>query len=113
VRRKSTSWVRAGDIETPKVDGEKLEISIGGSGTYRGAGHTADLKVNIAGSGSAEMAPLKADKADISILGSGDTQFASDGTVKASMMGSGSVHVKGRAKCEVSAMGSGKLVCEP
>ncbi|NOW45473.1 hypothetical protein FHW96_001628 [Novosphingobium sp. SG751A] len=112
-RKAEINIVGSGDIETPKVEGEKLEVSIGGSGTYRGAGHTADLEVNIAGSGSAEMAALKADKADISILGSGGAQFASDGTVKASMMGSGSVRVKGRAKCEVSAMGSGKLVCEP
>lgn len=103
----------SGDIDTPRVDGDKLDITIGGSGTYRGAGHVADLGVNIAGSGSAEMAALKADKADVSIVGSGGAQFASDGAVKASMMGSGSVHVKGRAKCEVSAMGSGKLVCEP
>lgn len=112
-REAQINIVGSGDIDTPKVEGDKLDVSIGGSGTYRGAGHTADLKVNIAGSGSAEMAPLKADKADISILGSGGAQLASDGTVKASMMGSGSVHVKGRAKCEVSAMGSGKLVCEP
>lgn len=103
----------SGDIDTPQVNADSLDISIGGSGTYRGAGHAADLEVNIAGSGSAEMAALKADKADISILGSGDAQFASDGTVKASMMGSGSVRVKGRAKCEVSSMGSGKLICEP
>jgi hypothetical protein len=78
----------SGDIDTPQVNADSLDISIGGSGTYRGAGHAADLEVNIAGSGSAEMAALKADKADISILGSGDAQFASDGTVKASMMGS-------------------------
>ena len=111
--RAEINIVGSGDIETPQVAGNRLEVSIGGSGTYRGAGHTDDLSVNIAGSGSAEMAALKADKADISILGSGGAQFASDGTVKASMMGSGSVRVKGRAKCEVSAVGSGKLVCEP
>lgn len=112
-RKAQIAIAGSGDIETPQVDGDRLDISIGGSGTYRGAGHTADLEVNIAGSGSAEMAALKADKADVSILGSGGAQFASDGAVKASMMGSGSVRVKGRAKCEVSAMGSGKLVCEP
>lgn len=103
----------SGDVETPKVDGDKLEVSIGGSGAYRGAGHTGALKVNIAGSGSAIMPALKADQADLAIAGSGDTRFASDGVVRASIMGSGSVHVKGRAQCKVSALGSGSLVCEP
>jgi len=112
-RKAQITIAGSGDIETPKVDSDRLAVSIGGSGNYRGAGHTGDLDINIAGSGSAEMAALRAEKAEIAILGSGDAQFASDGAVKASMVGSGSVRVKGRAKCQVSAMGSGELVCEP
>lgn len=112
-RQATITIAGSGDVETPKVDGEKLDVSIGGSGAYRGAGHIGALKVNIAGSGSANMPALRADHAEIAIAGSGDTQFASDGAVKATIIGSGSVHVKGRAQCKVSAMGSGRLVCEP
>lgn len=112
-RDAAISLAGSGDVETPKVDGDRLDISIGGSGTYRGAGHIGALNINIAGSGSANMPALKADKAEVSIVGPGDAQFASDGLVKASIMGPGSVRIKGRATCEVSAMGPGKLVCEP
>ena len=58
------------------------------------------------------MDALRVDSAEVSIAGSGNARFASDGKVKASMLGSGEVRVKGRATCTVSAVGSGKLVCE-
>ena len=103
----------SGDIETPNVTGDKLDLTIAGSGSYRAAGTAAALEVSIVGSGSAAMAALRADKADLTIAGSGDTTFASDGEVKAKIMGSGSVTVRGRARCTVESMGSGKLVCEP
>ena len=49
----------------------------------------------------------------MSIAGSGDAEFASNGPVEASIMGSGTVTVNGNADCTVSSMGSGKLRCRP
>lgn len=103
----------SGDIETPNVASDKLELTIAGSGSYRSAGNVKVLEVSIVGSGSAAMDALKTDKADLTIAGSGNSTFASDGEVKAKIMGSGSVTVRGRARCTVESMGSGKLVCEP
>jgi hypothetical protein len=88
-------------------------VTIAGSGNYHGAGSAKALKLDIVGSGSADMAGLKVNAAKIAIGGSGNATFASDGPVKASIMGSGTVKVAGRATCTVRAMGSGKLVCEP
>ena len=102
----------SGNVSTPSVAAETLEISIVGSGRYRAAGSARQLDLSVAGSGNAELAGLKADRADVSIAGSGDTVFASDGEVDASFMGSGNVTVRGAARCTVSSMGSGKLTCE-
>ena len=52
------------------------------------------------------------DRADVSIAGSGDAVFASDGEVSASIMGSGNITVRGAARCTLDSMGSGRLVCE-
>lgn len=58
------------------------------------------------------MRDLKVESADITIAGSGEAEFASDGKVDANIMGSGKVTIHGRATCKVNAMGSGKLVCQ-
>jgi hypothetical protein len=103
----------SGNIDTPHIAVTDLDVSIAGTGSYHAGGTAGALEVNIAGTGNAQMADLKVDKAEVSIAGTGDTQFASDGAVKANIIGTGSVHVRGRAKCEVSAVGTGKVVCEP
>lgn len=102
----------SGNVETPSVEGDKLDLTIAGSGSFRGAGNVKQLELTVAGSGSAAMDALKAENAKVTIAGSGDATFASDGEVNASIIGSGNVTVKGRARCKLSAMGSGKLVCE-
>ena len=59
-----------------------------------------------------EIAGVRVGRVDkITIAGSGDASFASDGTVDATVMGSGNVNVTGSAKCTIHSMGSGKLNC--
>ena len=102
----------SGTIETPSLSSESLDLVIGGSGSHRAAGNVAKLDMMIGGSGSARFDALKVERAKVTLAGSGDATFASDGEVEATIMGSGEVRVRGRARCKVSAMGSGKLVCE-
>ncbi len=102
----------SGNVETPDIATDRLDVTIAGSGAYRAAGTTGKLEMTIAGSGVAAMEALKAETAEISIAGSGTSAFASDGTVNASIVGSGEVRVNGKAKCTVDATGSGRLVCE-
>lgn len=102
----------SGNIETPRVEADTLDISIAGSGTYRAAGSARRLDLSVAGSGDAELAALRVERADLSIAGSGNAIFASDGEVDASIMGSGHVTVRGEARCTVNSLGSGTLTCE-
>jgi cytoskeletal protein CcmA (bactofilin family) len=69
--------------------------------------------VLIGGAGEIEMPGLKADQAEVTIGGSGDVAFASDGTVEANIGGAGDIKVTGSAKCTVNAIGSGTLTCAP
>ena len=55
---------------------------------------------------------MKTESANLTIAGSGNAAFASDGDVEATIMGSGTIKVTGRARCKVSSMGSGTLICE-
>lgn len=103
----------SGDITVPQAGTERLVVNIGGSGSFTGGGRVARLELNIGGSGRADLAALHADHAEVNIAGSGDSRFASDGTVKANILGSGTVRVAGRAHCTVSAIGSGRLICTP
>ena len=103
----------AGKIDLGTVSSDKLEITIGGSGSVIGLGKTSQLEINIGGSGSVDMPGLEADRADISIGGSGNVAFASNGKVDATIAGSGNVTVIGSATCEVKTFGSGKLTCRP
>ncbi len=109
----SVQILGSGKVSTAKVAANSLDITIAGSGSYAAAGATKSLDLSVAGSGSAAMAGLKADSADISVLGSGNTEFASDGNVSAEIMGSGNVTVIGRATCTVNSMGSGTVTCKP
>ena len=71
------------------------------------------LDISIAGSGSAMMPQLRTEQGSVSIMGSGDAEFASDGEVAASIAGSGNVTVRGAARCTLSKAGSGDLHCGP
>lgn len=108
----SVQILGSGKVSTAKVAANSLDVTIAGSGSYAAAGVTKKLDLSVAGSGSAAMAGLTADSADISVLGSGNTEFASDGKVSAKIMGSGNVTVIGRATCAVNSMGSGTVTCK-
>lgn len=123
----------SGDISVDKVDGEKMKAELTGSGNLKIAtvavaaleteltgsgdidigGTVQELDVSVTGSGNFDGEGLKAGRAKASILGSGDSRFASDGPVDIDIMGSGNVTVKGKAQCKSSIMGSGEARCAP
>jgi hypothetical protein len=100
----------SGMLEADRMTGN-AEATIAGSGSLEAAGRARSFELTVAGSGSARMAGLKVDDAEITIAGSGDANFASDGTVKATVMGSGDVTVNGSARCTIKSMGSGTIHC--
>ena len=102
----------SGRAQAKEIDSKSLEVTIAGSGTFTAAGNVEKLVLNVAGSGDAGMGALKAEKARITVAGSGDADFASDGTVDATIIGSGNVRVTGSAKCTIQSLGSGTLTCQ-
>ncbi|MCL6249939.1 DUF2807 domain-containing protein [Altererythrobacter sp. KTW20L] len=102
----------SGRVVARDIAVDRLDVSIAGSGRFKASGKVARLDLNVAGSGSAKMGAVMVDKARVTIAGSGNAVFASDGEVKARLMGSGTVTVRGGARCKVQGMGTGSLVCE-
>lgn len=112
-REANISIAGSGRVFTPKIEVERLDVSLAGSGRYNAGGRAERLELNIAGSGNAKMGKLKVDRAKIKIAGSGNATFASDGKVDARLMGSGNVTVRGNPRCSLKSFGSGTLNCEP
>ena len=95
---------------TLAFNAERTEADIDGSGDMKLSGTTATLSVDLAGSGDVNAKGLRADKADVDIMGSGDvTLFASE-SLDASIAGSGDVAFAGRpGKVNTNVMGSGEV----
>lgn len=127
----SAELTGSGNLSIDRARGQKLSLDLTGSGDIKlGTVAVADLSAHITGSGNIALAgtadlvdfsttgsgdldgqALKAGGGKVSLLGSGDVAFASDGAVDISIMGSGDVTVKGGVKCESSVMGSGEAHC--
>ena len=101
----------SGQARAARIAAQTLQVNFGGSGRFTGAGTAERLELNIAGSGKGDMAGLRVGSADVTIAGSGQADFASDGKVQADIIGSGTVRVAGNAQCSVEKVGSGRLIC--
>jgi len=133
VSAKSLSSVGLGGSGSIDVDGtvkgEKVKVSVGGSGNITTAVEADDLTVSIAGSGNIDLkgkaensnisiagsgnlkAPdLKVNGADISIAGSGDIRMEINKSISAHIAGSGSVNYTGNATAvNITSAGSGRV----
>jgi hypothetical protein len=101
----------SGDAFITDVANRGLELVMQGSGDMRALGRTGDLKVIVQGSGDADMRGLAAERADISVMGSGNIWVATRGAVNAQSLGSGNVYVLGKpAALSVNEGGSGRVI---
>lgn len=101
----------SGDLKLGRVDVGSLELGIAGSGGVTAAGKAASAKYEIAGSGDIDAAGLVAERADVSIAGSGNVAANASAAAAVSIMGSGDVTMTGGGKCTVSKHGSGNVNC--
>ncbi|MGA9658575.1 MAG: DUF2807 domain-containing protein [Asticcacaulis sp.] len=100
----------SGDLSVQAYDQPTMDVSLAGSGDIRANGHTQSLKLNIAGSGDADLSDVQATDADIGIAGSGNASVHATGKVKADIAGSGDVNLKGKpASLDSSVIGSGNV----
>ena len=82
-----------------------------GSGDLTVAGKAERARLTIAGSGTFDGRQFAAGGASVTVAGSGDMTFRSNGTVTATITGSGDIAVHGSATCKQSRIGSGRLTC--
>ncbi|MEY4160096.1 MAG: hypothetical protein RLZZ136_717 [Pseudomonadota bacterium] len=102
----------SGEIHTGTVSGKTIHVTIAGSGLLQSRGAIDDLEMNLAGSGTADLAALRVNRATVTLAGSGSADLNADNQVSAQIVDTGIVRVKGRAACTAVTMGTGKLICE-
>ncbi len=106
--RLKVSVAGSGDVDL-EVNTPKVDAHIAGSGNITIAGETKDEKINIAGSGDYKAENLKAENADVHIAGNGDVSVFADVKLDINIAGSGSVRYRGNAAVKQKIAGSGEV----
>lgn len=100
----------SGDVLLLGVNQERIEITINGSGGIRAEGKVASMSVMIQGSGSVNASKLKAQSANLFVMGSGNVVARATLSVLAKVMGSGNIKLRGRPdSIDQSILGSGRV----
>ena len=86
-----------------------VNMAIAGSGEIAVGGSAQDIHLEIAGSGSIDVAGLSSTDCEVEIAGSGDCQVNVGGNLDVSIAGSGSVRYKGSPSVSSSIAGSGSV----
>jgi Putative auto-transporter adhesin, head GIN domain len=99
----------SGDVEADGIDAATLEVSSEGSADIVLTGSAAALDVEVDGSGSADLADLRARAARVKVRGSGDADVRADERLDVDVDGSGSVRYHGDPELTQRVEGSGDL----
>ncbi|HEY4973653.1 MAG TPA: DUF2807 domain-containing protein [Steroidobacteraceae bacterium] len=101
----------AGQLQLDHLSQDALRIAIHGSGSVRAGGSVDTLKVDIMGSGSAQMQQLAARSSKIIIAGSGDADIAPIEEADIFIAGSGNVRLHTHPKhLDSNVAGSGRII---
>lgn len=99
----------SGNLDVRNVDEQGLDVDISGSSNMTVTGQAKDLDLSISGSGSFDGAQLRADTAKVNVRGSGSAEVNVDKRIDASISGSGSVKYSGHAQVNSHVTGSGQI----
>ncbi|WP_442266708.1 head GIN domain-containing protein [Tenacibaculum sp. ZS6-P6] len=100
----------SGNIKA-KIKASTLSTSIGGSGNIRVSGSTNNFKCSIGGSGNIKAYNVTTKTLKVNVAGSGDIEATVKEKIKATVVGSGSVYYKGNPKyIDTHSMGSGDVI---
>ncbi len=104
----------SGDMILEDLAGERIRISIPGSGSVRATGNVERIELSIAGSGDADLGGLSAREAKVSIAGSGDAIVEPEDRLEVSFAGSGDVRLMTEpGDVSSSIFGSGRITGPP
>src|SRR5215470_16952502 len=99
----------SGDIIAHSVQADHLEVSLTGSGTIRADGTAHEAEVELIGSGKIALDQLAAERASVSVSGSGDVAVAASKALDVSITGSGDVTYRGDPELKKRITGSGDV----
>lgn len=98
------------NITADSIVFKTLQLAIFGSGDFNLAGKAQNMEVGISGFGNIKAVNLEAEKADISIEGSGSVKVWVKNHLSANISGTGSIRYKGNpATIERTISGVGKI----
>lgn len=101
----------AGALTLDGIQQDRLHITIAGSASARASGSVTDLRLEIAGSGSAQMAALHAQSAEVHIGGSGDSDLYCTQRAEVLILGSGDVRLHSHPlHLHSNVLGSGEVI---
>jgi hypothetical protein len=99
----------SGDVTVNALSADELRADVNGSGEYMLKGKVSRQNVSILGSGKYDAHSLQSSQAEISVIGSGDSQVWATETISASILGSGDVGYVGKPKITQQIAGSGDI----
>lgn len=99
----------SGSARIDGMRGGALELDGTGSGGFKVSGRADLVKLNISGSGSANLSGLDVRDADVSIYGSGSANIRATGRLRADVFGSGNIRYSGTDDVQERVHGSGKI----
>ncbi len=99
----------SGGVEIEALSADELQATVNGSGKYALKGKVTRQGLRSLGSGKYDAHALQSGQADISIIGSGDSQVWATETLSISILGSGNVGYLGRPKLTQQISGSGDI----
>jgi hypothetical protein len=107
--RLETTITGSGDVQIAELTADEVKARITGSGDIDLAGEAATQDVTISGSGKYRAGDLRSEKAEVSISGSGNATVWATETLDVSISGSGDVNYYGRPAMNTSGGGSGDV----
>jgi hypothetical protein len=99
----------SGNVAIHGVHGDSLALQVTGSATVRGDGAVHGLTINVTGSGDLQLEGLAAERASVTISGSGDARLAVSRALDVHISGSGDVSYRGDPEVKKDISGSGTL----
>lgn len=99
----------SGDLTAHGVQTDHLSVTLTGSGTIRADGTAHEAQVDLVGSGMVALDQLAAERASVSVSGSGDVAVAASKALDISITGSGDVTYRGDPELKKRITGSGSL----
>jgi len=99
----------SGNVDVARIDADRVNVDITGSGDITLSGVTEELDLRITSSGSLDAENLEATRAEVDLGGSGDATIHVTNVVTGDLRSSGDLTVKGDARVDVEVSGSGRV----